>query len=297
MGKRSTYMVRRSKDRQLSQQNSNSTKSVCVHGADEIRQYYHSPFGRRYQLEEPIDETKTYAGERVTATKSTTGSEATANGTRRTRQNSNESRRFALARWATTKRQAQAIREVGALTAELHALRSARGTAPAGHTPQPDAEVSKKALTIATIRAMGYQASEDRFSDQQLTAADDLGKIGFFEIAERAAGASPFSFHKDPFTSIRASISTSNLGSVLSSSGSAVLEHLTGRLNTQWKQVFKVGDLDDYKETDRFSLEDTFELKKVPTGGEMEHGESPMKSTRSKLRTTVVSTRSQRSTL
>jgi hypothetical protein len=170
--------------------------------------------------------------------------------------------------------QAQAIREGwSADKFELHALRSARGTAPAVHTPQPDAEVSKKALTIATIRAMGYQASEDRFSDQQLTAADDLGRIGFFEIAERAAGASPFSFHKDPFTSIRASISTSNLGSVLSSSGSAVLEHLTGRLNTQWKQVFKVGDLDDYKETDRFSLEDNFELKKVPTGGEMEHGE------------------------
>lgn len=155
---------------------------------------------------------------------------------------------------------------------ELESLRASRAEAPAIHTPSTD-KVDAKALEIVAIRAAGFNASEKKYSDAQLTAADKIGNPTFLEFCERAMCAPAFSYHRDPVGSIRAAISTQNLGSILTTNANAVLLEAFNYADTSWREIFKISSVTDFKQTERWRIDTNFKLKEVPEGAEMEHAE------------------------
>lgn len=166
--------------------------------------------------------------------------------------------------------QAQAIREGWTPDKfELESLRASRQTAPAVHTPTD--VFDDKALEIAALRSAGFNPSEKRYEDRQLTAADKLGRVDFLEFAEIAAHAQPFSYRKDGYRKVCAAISTSNLGSILSNVANAALLETMAGLNTAWRRVFKLSTVNDYKAAARYRIDSNFEFKEVPEGAELEH--------------------------
>ena len=169
--------------------------------------------------------------------------------------------------------QAQAISEGWTADKfELEALRASRAQAPAVHTPSTD-RVDAKALEIVAIRAAGFNPSEKKYTDAQLTAADKIGNPSFVEFCERASNASPYSFHRDPIGSIRAAISTQNLGSILTTNANAVLLEAFNYADTSWREIFRVSSVNDFKAAERWRIDTNFKLKEVPEGAEMEHAE------------------------
>lgn len=152
---------------------------------------------------------------------------------------------------------------------ELESLRASRQTAPAVHTPAD--ECDDKALEVVALRAAGFKASEKRYNDAQLSAADKIGNLEFLEFAELASHAQPFSYRKDGYKKVCAAISTSNLGSLLSNVANAALLDTMAGLNTEWRRVFKLSTVNDYKAAYRYRLNSNFEFKEVPEGAELEH--------------------------
>ena len=168
--------------------------------------------------------------------------------------------------------QATAIREGWAPEKfELESLRASMASVPAVHTPETN--VDAKALEVAAIRAAGFQPSEKRYSDQQLTAADKLGNVDFLEFCERATGAPAFSYRKDGWGKIKAAISTQNLGSVLTNTANAILLQAFDNTDQTWRSVFKISTVNDFKTAERWRIDSNFQFKEVPEGGEMEHAD------------------------
>lgn len=166
--------------------------------------------------------------------------------------------------------QAQAIREGWTPDKfELEALRASRGKAPAVHTPSNDCDA--KALEIAGLRAAGFAVNEKKYADSQLTAADRLGRVDFLEFAERAANAPAYSYRKDSYRKVCAAISTTNLGSVLSNVANSALIDTMGAVNNEWRRVFRVSSVNDYKVAQRWRIDSAFEFAEVPEGAEFEH--------------------------
>ena len=184
-----------------------------------------------------------------------------------------------LERVAEIKKRAQGNDEVLMATAikegwtpdkfELESLRASRQTAPAVHTPAD--EIDDKALEAAALRAAGFTPSEKRYNDKQLSAADKIGNLEFLEFAEMASHAQPFSYRKDGYKKVCAAISTSNLGSILSNVANAALLDTMAGLYTEWRRVFKLSAVNDYKAAYRYRLDSNFEFKEVPEGAELEH--------------------------
>lgn len=169
--------------------------------------------------------------------------------------------------------QAKAIREGWSPDKfELESLRASRPAAPAVHTPTQD--VDDKALEAAAVRAAGFAADEKKYTDQQLTAADRLGQIDFLEFCERAANADRYSFRKDSYQKVKAALSTSNLGSVLTNSANAILARAFDASGTEWRKVFKVSSVADFKAAERWRIDSNFKFKEIPEGAEMEHAEA-----------------------
>lgn len=155
---------------------------------------------------------------------------------------------------------------------ELETLRASRNAAPAVHKHAES--IDSKALEVAFLRSAGFPVSEKKYGDQILTAADTLVKRDFREIMEAACGFSPNAEQRrDGKEWVRAALSTQNLSSILSTNANAVLLAAFNTYAQQWRDVFKVGTVNDFKTAERWRISSNFEYEEIEDGEEFAHGE------------------------
>ncbi|MBQ4203253.1 MAG: Mu-like prophage major head subunit gpT family protein [Thermoguttaceae bacterium] len=157
---------------------------------------------------------------------------------------------------------------------ELETLRASRATAPAVHTA--NVEVNEEALEIAAIRASGMEPTKKRYGDAALRAADKLGNLGLQEFCELASGAKLPRIRSlgDVAPWLEAAFSTQKLNYVLERSFNAVLLETFWSAENQWRKVFKIGRVSDFKTYERYRLNpDNFKFEKRADGGKYKHAE------------------------
>lgn len=157
---------------------------------------------------------------------------------------------------------------------ELETLRASRATAPAVH--RANAEINEDALELAALRAAGLEPMKKRYSDEALRAADRLGNIGLQEFCELASGQRlpRIRSKNDVAPWLEAAFSTQSLNYVLERSFNAVLLETFWGAENQWRKVFKIGRVNDFKTYERYRLNpDNFKFEKRADGGKYKHAE------------------------
>lgn len=162
--------------------------------------------------------------------------------------------------------------DVECLRSEVERLRASRPTAPPLHSPQP-ASVSNDALVAIGLRACGLPIDEKRFKERDLEAADRFRDASLTEFCELACGRGLPRFKRDNRGWLEAAFSTSNLTYVLSRTATAALLAGFDYVESDWRKVFKVGSVSDFKPHERYRMNSSFKFKKLTDGGRFEHGE------------------------
>lgn len=162
--------------------------------------------------------------------------------------------------------------DVECMRTELERFRASRPTAPPLHYSQP-ASVSNDALVAIGLRACGLPVDENRFAEKDLEAADKYRDASLTEFCELACGRGLPRFKRDNRGWLEAAFSTTNLNHVLSRTANAALLAGFEYVESDWRKVFKVGSVSDFKPHERYRMNSSFKFKKLTDGGRFEHGE------------------------
>lgn len=167
---------------------------------------------------------------------------------------------------------AQAIREGWTPDKfELESLRANRQPIPSA--PKHDIRADAKALEVVALRASGL-VNESKYDEQTLEAADKFGNIGFQEFVEIACGKQLPRYKRNPQEWLHAAFSTQNLSYVLTRSFNAILLEAFYYTEAEWRKVFNIGRVGDFKTYDRYRMNPTdFEFEPLTDGGKYKHGE------------------------
>lgn len=167
---------------------------------------------------------------------------------------------------------AKAIREGwSADKFELESLRANRPAPP--QVPVQDVKASAKALEVVALRASGL-INEKKYDEQTLEAADKLGNLGFQEFVEIACGKQLPRYRRSPTEWLQAAFSTQNLSNVLTRSFNAILLEAFYYTEAEWRKVFNIGRVGDFKTYDRYRMNPVdFEFEPLTDGGKYKHGE------------------------
>ncbi len=167
---------------------------------------------------------------------------------------------------------AQAIREGWTPDKfELASLRANRAPAPSIKTQ--DDKLNAKALEAAALRASGL-LNESKYDEQTLEVSDKYANVGFQEFCEIACGHSLPRYQRDPSGWLHAAFSTQNLSYVLTRSFNAILLEAFYYTESEWRKVFNIGRVRDFKTYDRYRMNPVdFTFEPLTDGGKYKHAE------------------------
>lgn len=181
----------------------------------------------------------------------------------------------------TDELQAQAVRE--GWTPEkfeltmLKAVKPQAVPAPAIHAKE-DREFNQRTGEIIALRSCGLFSTKDekKYSDQELTAADDHARCGLREYFELCAGMGRNQHlpnaRQDTREWLHAAFDATSLPGILSNNANKVLLQGYEAVDDCWRECFKVGAVSDFKVHTRYRMNSDFVFEKVPRGGELKHG-------------------------
>lgn len=168
---------------------------------------------------------------------------------------------------------AQAIRE--GWTPDKFEVASLRASRPSAETaPKPmNLQAESKTLEVIALRSSGL-INESRYDEKTLEAADKIGNVGFQEFCEIACGKNLPRYRRSPSEWLHAAFSTQNLSYVLTRSFNAILLEAFYYTESEWRKVFNIGRVGDFKTYDRYRLNPVdFEFEPLTDGGKYKHGE------------------------
>ena len=154
---------------------------------------------------------------------------------------------------------------------ELEVLRASYGKAPAVQVKKEESmqEDSGKVFEAAAIRRAGY--TPKGYSDKVLEAADKYVNYDFRDMFEALTGYKPTYEARRAGDVWTAGASTYNLNSLLADAGSAIMLQAFEADFQDWRKVFKVSSVSDFKTVDRWRVAADVEFKPLANGGEMTH--------------------------
>ena len=136
-----------------------------------------------------------------------------------------------------------------------------------------DIRADAKALEVVALRASGL-INESKYDEQTLEAADKMGNLGFQEFVEIACGKQLPRYRRSPTDWLQAAFSTQNLSYVLTRSFNAILLEAFYYTEAEWRKVFNIGRVGDFKTYDRYRMNPVdFEFEPLTDGGKYKHGE------------------------
>lgn len=162
--------------------------------------------------------------------------------------------------------------DVECLRTEVERLRASRPTAPPLHCRQP-ANIPNESLEIVALRACGLRVDETRYREQDLDAADKYRDASLHEFCELACGRPLPYYRRDGRGWLEAAFSTTNLSYVLSRTANAALLAGFDYIESEWRKIFKIGSVTDFKPHDRYRMNSDFKFKRLAPGGRLQHGE------------------------
>ena len=157
-------------------------------------------------------------------------------------------------------------------TFELEVLRASYGKAPAVQVKKEEGENVedvKKVFECAAVKRAGLNASHYDAKTQE--TADKYRNHDFRDLFEALTGYKPTYEARRQGDVWTAGASTYNLNSLLADAGSAIMLQAFESDLQQWRNVFKVSTVNDFKTVDRWRTGADVEFKKLANGGEMEH--------------------------
>lgn len=153
---------------------------------------------------------------------------------------------------------------------ELTVLRASRNNVPGPYRPEKG--IDKKAVEVAFLRAAGV-CKEDKYSEQVLEAADSLRGADFRDIVEAATGFCPTTAQRrNTEEYYHAAFTTTDLGSVFVNNANTILLNSLGVIWDNWKSIFKVTSVTDFKNQERWRLGSNFTFDEIGEGDEMKTG-------------------------
>ena len=157
-------------------------------------------------------------------------------------------------------------------TFELDVLRASYGKAPAVQVKKDEVESMgdvKKIFECAAVKRAGLSANHYDAKTQE--QADKYVSHDFRDMFEALTGYKPTYEARRQGDVWTAGASTYNLNSLLADAGSAIMLQAFESDMQQWRNVFKVSTVNDFKTVDRWRVGADVEFKKMANGGEMEH--------------------------
>ncbi|NBC11538.1 MAG: hypothetical protein GVY24_07390 [Planctomycetes bacterium] len=169
---------------------------------------------------------------------------------------------------------AQAIEEAWDETkTELEVLRASRPSSPTpGGTTDKAPDHSVLIATACRAAGMTEQRAVEQFGAQVIEASDRFRGIGFQEFCEIASGRCLPRYRQDATGWLQAAFSTMSLPGILSNVAHKMLLDGFNYVEDAWRQVCKIGSVNDFKEHTRYRLTDDMKFQPVGKGGELKHG-------------------------
>lgn len=172
--------------------------------------------------------------------------------------------------------EAKAIEEVWEPTqAELEVLRAER---PKARNMHADGGGMDRNVILATA-CMAAKLDDKRlvadFGEQAVNAAYRMRGIGiqdFFRLIARSEGRELPLMTQKGTEFIEAAFSTLSLPGILSNVANKILLEGYNYVESAWRQVCRVGSLNDFKPHSRFRLTDGMKFEKVGPDGQLKHG-------------------------
>ncbi len=136
--------------------------------------------------------------------------------------------------------------------------------------------VSLKTVEAALCMSIDASTAERSYSEDQMTLAHDTFGAGL-TLGELLAAASGSVSRRDVsgmFQAIKANaggVSTSDLSGLLSNVANKMIRAGFESVEQEWAKVAAIGSVNDFKETQSYSLTGDFKFVKVGPGGEIKH--------------------------
>ena len=159
-----------------------------------------------------------------------------------------------------------------AQTFELNVLRASYGKAPAIQVKETAEEMKDNASQVfsaCACRRAGY--APKGYSEKVLESADKYANYDFRDLFEALTGYNPSYEARRAGDVWTAGASTYNLNSLLADAGTAIMLQAFEADFQEWRKVFKVSTVSDFKTVDRWRVGADVEFKPLANGGEMTH--------------------------
>ena len=161
--------------------------------------------------------------------------------------------------------------DVDPVAFELDVLRASYGKAPAVQVEKDSMENSNnnKVFEAAAVMRAGF--TPKGYSDKVMEAADKYASYDFRDMFEALTGYKPTYEARRQGDVWAAGASTYSLNSLLADAGTAIMLQAFEADFQQWRQIFKVSTVSDFKAVDRWRVAADVEFKEMANGGEMQH--------------------------
>jgi len=174
--------------------------------------------------------------------------------------------------------EAHAIREGWSTEkTELEALRASRPTSPAIHVAQ-DFSGNLSVLECAVAKSAQLPDREQRFDVRTLDAADKQYRtgVGLQRLLIMAASAAGFPVPPGPIRQIsrdflRAAFTMHEISGILSNTGNKLLLSSFNAVESVWRSIAAIGQVNDFKTVTRFRLIEDAKFERVGPDGRLKH--------------------------
>ena len=156
-------------------------------------------------------------------------------------------------------------------TFELEVLRASYGKAPAVQVQSEEKTMDNKEniFKACAVRRAGFEPKG--FDEKTLEAADKYASHDFRDLFEALTGYKPTYDARRQGDVWTAGASTYHLDSLLADAGTAIMLQAFEADFQEWRKVFKVSTVSDFKTVDRWRVAADVEFKELANGGEMTH--------------------------
>ncbi len=174
--------------------------------------------------------------------------------------------------------EAHAIREGWSVErTELEALRASRPASPAIHVAQ-DFSGNLTVLECAVAKSAQLPDREQRFDTRTLEAADKQYRtgVGLQRLLIMAASAAGYPVPPGPMRQVsrdflRAAFTMHEISGILSNTGNKLLLASFNAVESVWRSIAAVGQVNDFKTVTRFRLIEDAKFERVGPDGRLKH--------------------------